>query len=106
MARSAIAAQCLVRDFGDVRPAHHHGDAGGAQGVSDAVGFGDHARHGADSHQPDSLLESELDQFGIGHGLGIAVDQQDFMAGRRKRLQQEHPEVRHEVLGHAVVGVI
>src|SRR6202034_1950532 len=34
------------------------------------------------------------------------VDQQDFMAGRCEGLQQKHPEVRHEVAGYTVVGVI
>ena len=58
MARPAIAAQRFVGDFGDVRPTHDHGDAGGAQGVGDAVGFGDHAGHGADAHEPDASLRA------------------------------------------------
>ena len=28
------------------------------------------------------------------------------MLGGRERLKQKHPEVRHEVLGHAVIGVV
>ena len=55
---------------------------------------------------PIRLSSDELDQFGIAHRSGVAVDQNDFMTGGRERLQQKHPEVRHEVLRDAVVGVV
>ena len=98
MARAAIAAQRLVGQFGDVRSAHDHRDAGGAKGVGHAVSFGDHAGHGADPHQPDALGEHEAHDLGVGHGLSVAVDQQHFVSGRGERLEQKHPKVRHEVL--------
>ena len=104
--RSAVAAEGFVGAFGDVRPAHDYGHAGGAQGVGHAVGFGDHARHGADADESDFLIQRVLNQLGIGHRLRVAIDQQYFIAGRRQGLQQEHPKVRHEVLGHAVIGVV
>ena len=104
--RSAVAAQGFIRAFGDVRPAHYDGHAGGAQCVRHAVGFGDHARHGANPHQSDFLIQSVLHQLGIGHRLRVAINQQYFIAGWCKGLQQKHPKVRHEVLGHAVIGVI
>jgi hypothetical protein len=86
--------------------AHHHRNAGGADGVGYAVGFGDHAGHGADPYQADLVIESEPYQLVIVHGLGVAVDQQDLVLGGRQRLQQEHPQVRHEVPGYPVIRVI
>ena len=86
--------------------AHDHGNAGRAHGIRHPIRLGDHTGHGADSDQPDILAEHELNQFGVGHRLGIAVDQNHLVAAGRKRLQQEHPEVRHEILRDAVVGVI
>jgi hypothetical protein len=38
--------------------------------------------------------------------LRIAVDQEDFVLGWRQGLQQKHPQMRHEVLGHAIIGVV
>ena len=49
----AVPAQSLVGALGDVRAAHHDVDAGGAQGIGDAIGFGDHAGHRTDADQPD-----------------------------------------------------
>ncbi len=106
MTRSAVAAEGFVGGFGDVRPAHHHGHPGGTHCVGHAVGFGDHARHGAYPHESDLLIERVLHQLGIGHRVSVAIDQQYFIAGWRQRLQQEHPKVRHEVLSHAVIGVV
>ena len=106
MTWSAVATEGFIGAFGDVRPAHDNGHAGGAQCVGHAVGFGDHPRHGADPHQSDFLIQSVLHQLGIGHRLGVAINQQYFIAGWCQGLQQKHPKVRHEVLGHAVIGVI
>ena len=55
---------------------------------------------------PIPSVDSELNQFGVAHRLRVAIDQNHFMAAGRKRLQQKHPEVRHEVLRDAVVGVV
>ncbi len=48
----------------------------------------------------------ELRDLSLVHGLGIAINQQHFMAGRSQCLEQEHPEMRHEIAGYTVVGVI
>ena len=49
VARSAVAAQSLIGQFGDVRSAHHDFHPGGPDRVGNAVGLRDHARHGADA---------------------------------------------------------
>ncbi len=55
---------------------------------------------------PTPSVDNELDQFGVAHRSCVAVDQNNFMAGGRERLQQKHPEVRHEVLRDAIVGIV
>jgi hypothetical protein len=52
------------------------------------------------------MVNSELDYFGVAHRSCVAIDQKNFVAGGRERLQQKHPEMRHEVLRDAVVGVV
>ena len=106
MTRFAITSERFLGDFGYVRSAHDDRNTGGADRIRHAVGFGDHAGHGSDPDQSDPFVDNELDQFGVAHRSCVAIDQKDFMAGGRKRLQQKHPEVRHEVLRDAVVGVI
>ena len=106
VARAAIAAEGFVGEFRDVRSAHDDWHTGGADGVGDAIGLGDHAGHGADADQIDVLVAHVLRDLRFVHGLGVAVDEQNFVAGRGEGLEKEHPEVRHEVAGHTVVGVI
>ncbi len=106
VARSAIAAEGFVGEFGDVRSAHDDFHPGGADGVGDAIGLGDHAGHGADADEVDFFIANILGDLGFVHGLGVAVDQQDFVAGRSEGLEEKHPEVRHEVASHTIVGVI
>ena len=106
VARPAIAPQGLVGQFGDVRSAHHDLHSGRANGVGDAVGLRDHAGHGADADQIDLLVADVLRDLSLVHGLRVAVDQQHFMSGRSQRLEQKHPEMRHEIAGDPVVGVI
>ncbi len=89
-----------------MRPPHDHGHAGRSNGVSYPVGSCDHSGHGADANQPDVLAEHEPNQLNVCHRLRIAVDQQDFVFRRRERLQQKHPEMRHEVPGHTVVWAV
>jgi hypothetical protein len=89
-----------------VRPAHHHRHSGGAHRVGHPVGFRHHPRHRADADESDALLANVGDEFLFVHRVGIAVDEQHFMAGRRQRLQQKHPEMRHEVARHPVIGVV
>jgi len=38
--------------------------------------------------------------------LSVSVNQEYFVAGGSQGLEQEHPEMRHEVAGHAVVRVV
>ena len=47
-----------------------------------------------------------LRDAGFIHGLGVAVDQHNFVAGRSQRLEKKHPEVRHEIARDTVVGVV
>ncbi len=106
MTRSAIAPERFLGNFGYMRSAHDNRDTGGTDRIRHTVGFGDHAGHRPDPDQSDPFVDNELDQIGVTHGACIAIDQNDFMAGGRERLQQKHPEMRHEVLRDAVVGVI
>jgi hypothetical protein len=47
-----------------------------------------------------------LGDLSLVHGLGIAIDQQHFIAGRSQRLEEKHPEMRHEVAGYTVVRAV
>ena len=89
-----------------MRSAHHHRHPGGANGIGHPVSFRNHTRHRADPDQPDALRQHETDDLGIAHRLCVAVDQQHFVSRGRKCLQEKHPEVRHEVCGHAIVGIV
>ena len=60
VARTAIATESFVGQFGDVRAAHDDGNAGGADGVGDAIGLGDHAGHGADADESDVFVADIL----------------------------------------------
>ena len=106
VARPAVAPQRLVGALGDVGAAHHDGNARRAQRVGEAVGSRDHPRHRADADEADALLADEAHQLLLSHRAGVAVDQDHLVAGRRERLEEEHPEVRHEVARHAVVRVV
>ena len=106
VARAAIAAEGFVGHFGDVRAAHDDGDTGGANRVSHAISLGDHAGHGADADQVDVVFADVTGDSGFIHGLSVAVDQEHFMARRSQGLQEEHPEMRHEITRNPIVGVI
>ena len=106
VARTAIAAEGFVGHFRDVRSAHDHGDADGAHGVGHAIGLGDHAGHGADADQINLLFDHVAGDSGFVHGLSVAIDQDDFVFCGSERLQEEHPEVRHEIARDPVVGVV
>ena len=106
VARPAIAPQSFVGQLGDMRSAHHDFHSGGANRIRDAVGLGDHPGHGADADQVNLLVAHILGDLRFIHGLGIAVNQQNLMARWSERLQQKHPEVRHEIARDPIVGVI
>ena len=91
MARPAVAAERLVRHLGHVRAAHDDRHPGRADRVGHAVGLGDHPRHGADADEVDPLVAHVTRDLLLVHGLGVAVDQHDFMAGRSERLEEKHP---------------
>jgi hypothetical protein len=38
--------------------------------------------------------------------LSVAIDEHDFVFRGSKRLQEKHPEVRHEIAGNPIVGVV
>ena len=81
VAGAAIAAEGFVGHFRDVRSAHDHGHADGANGVGHAIGLGDHAGHGADADQIDFLFEDVAGDSGFVHGLSVTVDEYNFVAG-------------------------
>jgi hypothetical protein len=54
----------------------------------------------------DFFLKHELRDSRFVHRLSVAIHQQHFMPGRRERLEQKHPEMRHEIAGYTVVGVV
>ena len=87
VARPAVAAQRFVRHFGDVRPAHHDGDAGGAQRVRHPVRLGHHAGHGADADQPDPSVRRRIAPARR-PSLGCVLPSisMHLVAGRRQRL--------------------
>ena len=97
MARSAVAPERFVGQFGDVRSAHHDRHSGGANGVGHAIRLGDHSGHRADADQSDVFFSNEPRDLGFVHRLRVAVDQQHFVAGGRQGLEEKHPEVRHEI---------
>jgi hypothetical protein len=55
---------------------------------------------------PIFLFANVLRDLRLIHKLSIAIDEQHLMAGRGQGFEQKHPEVRHEVPGHTVVGVV
>ena len=104
--RAAGTAQRFIGHFRDVRTAHDHGHADRADSIGHAIGLGDHASHRANAHQSDVLFFHKLRNTCFIHRLGVAIDQDYFVTGRRQRLQKEHPEMRHEVARNSVVRVI
>src|SRR5262249_55204651 len=106
MARPAIAAESLIGLFGHVRPPHYHRNSRRPNGISHAIRPGDHPGHGTNAHEPDVLVADELRNFSLLHGLGISIDQQNFMSWRSERLEQKHPQVGHEVAGDTVVRAV
>ena len=62
--------------------------------------------HGADADQSNVLIFHVLRDASFIHGLGVAVNKQDFMFGRGQRLEQKHPEVRHEVASYTIVRIV
>ncbi len=89
-----------------MRTTHDDRNSGRANGVGDAIRLGDPSSHGANADQSNAFVSNVLCDLKLVHRLSIAVDQQHFMAGRSQGFEQEHPEVRHEVASHAVVGVV
>ena len=103
---AAVLAQRFGRYFSNVRASHYYGNAGGADCVCHAIGARNHSGHCADAHQSDFFFLNKLDQLLFVHWPSVAVNQKYFMLCRRQRLQQEHPEMRHEVVSHAIIRVI
>src|SRR6185312_3540362 len=90
-----------------LRSLHQHDrNPGGANSVSNAIRLGNHPGHCADTYQTDVLVADELRNFVFVHRLGVAIDQKNFMVRRSERLEQKHPEVRHEIAGYAVVRAV
>ena len=71
---AAIAAEGLIRQFGDVRSAHDYRHSCSADGVGHAIGLGDHSGHRADADQPNLLVAHVLRDLRLVHGLSVAID--------------------------------
>jgi hypothetical protein len=106
MTSAPASSQRLIGKFGDMRTAHDYRNSGCPQRISGAIGSRDHPGHGADADHAHSLVSRVLHQFFIVHRLRVPIEQQNVMFGRRKRLKKEHPQMRHEVAGNAVVWII
>src|SRR6202008_3529168 len=65
-----------------------------------------HAGHGADADQANLFALDIFDELLIVERFCVPIDEQDLMLRRREGLEQEHPKVRHEVAGHAIVRVV
>jgi len=65
---------------------HHNRHASRANGVCDSVSLRDHPRHCANTDEPNFFLLYEIDEFGVGHCAGIAVNQQHFVFTRSQCL--------------------
>ena len=89
-----------------MRTSHHHQDTRSAQRVRHAVGFGGHAGHRPDPHQADLIFPHVIDELPLVHLAGIAIEKEYLVFGRGQRLQQEHPQVRHEIVRDFVIRVI
>src|ERR1700686_2126698 len=106
VARTAVATERLVGHLGDVRASHHHRNTNRADGISHAVGLGDHSCHGANTDQSNIIVAHVLRDPSFIHRLGIAIYQKNLMSRRSERLKEEHPQMRHEIARDSVVGVI
>ncbi len=104
--RSAVATDRFIGTLRNVRTAHDDRHARGANRTGNAISFRNHPRHRPNPDKPDLVLLHELYDLIVGHRLGVAVNQNHFMTGRRECLQQKHPEMRHEVSRHTVIRVI
>ena len=82
VAGTAITAESFICHFCDVRAAHYNRYADGANRIGHAIGFGDHASHGANADQINFLFDDITRNASFVHGLGVTVDQHNFMARR------------------------
>jgi hypothetical protein len=106
VANAAVAVQSLIGQFGHMRSAYHNRDASSTKGIRSAVRARNHSGHGTDTDQIDALIPHELDKLRIVHRFRVAIQQNDFMRWRRSRLEQEHPQMWHEVAGDSIVRIV
>src|SRR5881409_2205444 len=78
----------------------------GSHGVGHLVCSRRHPRHCADSNKPNVMATYKLRHFVFGHWLSITVNEEHFVPWRCQALQQEHPEMRHEIACDTVVGTV
>src|SRR5258708_848934 len=103
VARATVSTQGLIRHLRNVRSSHYNQNSRGPDGIGHAVGPSHHSGHSANPHKPDVFLAYEMYQLLFVHWPRVAIDQEHLMLWRGKCLQQKHPEMRHEVAGHAGV---
>src|SRR5208282_578809 len=106
VARFAVTAQRFVGHLGDMRPPHHHRNPRRPHGVRHLVSLSDHAGHGANPYQADVILPDVLDELLLAHPPRVAVEEKHLVAGGRERFQEEHPKMRHEIIGDFVVRIV
>ena len=86
--------------------AKHDLGPGVAHRIRCPVGPGGHPGHGADTHEFDLVLADEVCQVLLAHWLSVTVDKKDLVFRRSQRFEQKHPQMRHEVTGHAVIRTV
>ena len=62
--------------------------------------------HGADAGEFDVVVTDEPGDRLLGHGLGVAVDEEHLVPGWCQSLKYEHPQMWHVVVCDFVIRVI
>src|SRR5690349_7575849 len=106
MSRAAVVSQGFMRNFCHVRATHHNRNAGGTNRVGHAISASYHSRHCTNANQPYVFATNETNELFLVHWSRIAVDKQHFVLRRSQSLQQEHPQMWHEIVGDPVIGVV
>jgi hypothetical protein len=78
----------------------------GSNRIGHSVGPRGHSGHGPDTGKLDVVPSDEIAQFAFRHRLSIAIDQEHFVLSRSQGLQQEHPQMRHEIPRDSVIRIV
>ena len=90
VSRTAVFAQCLVRFFGHVRSAHNHGNTTARMASAIRYALATILVIAPIPTNP-TFSSCTYSEIRFIHRVRVAVDQYDFVSGRRNSLQKEHP---------------